>query len=86
MKFKLDKYTSESAKINKQEYLELYNQSIEKPDQIVFSNALLKIRSGKIMRRILGQVAKKELHSLGDNSTFAEPEVVNSIIKALYNK
>ena len=53
------------------------------PDKIVFVNALPKTRSGKIMRRILRKIAKNDLDNLGDISTLAEPEVIDSIIKAM---
>jgi acetyl-CoA synthetase len=42
---------------------------------------LPKTRSGKVMRRILRKVAEGETSSLGDISTLADPQVVQSIIE-----
>jgi acetyl-CoA synthetase len=54
---------------------------IAKPDVIQWAPALPKTRSGKIMRRILRKIAENELDSLGDTSTLADPEVVESLIE-----
>ena len=51
-----------------------------KPDQIQFAPALPKTRSGKIMRRILRNIAKKDIDNLGDISTLADPSVVKNLI------
>ena len=56
-----------------------------KPDQIQFTPALPKTRSGKIMRRILRKIAANELENLGDTSTLAEPAVVDELIKNRVN-
>jgi len=53
---------------------------IAKPDIIQWAPGLPKTRSGKIMRRILRKIAENELDSLGDTSTLADPEVVESLI------
>ncbi|NLT73372.1 MAG: acetate--CoA ligase [Chloroflexi bacterium] len=53
---------------------------IARPDDIQFTDALPKTRSGKIMRRILRKIAEGELGSLGDTSTLADPSVVESLI------
>ena len=50
------------------------------PDALYWAPALPKIRSGKIMRRILRKIAANELDSLGDTSTLAEPQVVDQLI------
>jgi acetyl-CoA synthetase len=50
---------------------------IAKPSNIVFTPELPKTRSGKIMRRLLQDVA--ENRSLGDTTTLAEPAVVEEI-------
>lgn len=52
-----------------------------KPDKIQFTPALPKTRSGKIMRRILRNIAQDEIDKLGDTSTLAEPSVVDSLIE-----
>ncbi|CAG1020891.1 partial Acetyl-coenzyme A synthetase, partial [Patescibacteria group bacterium] len=46
-----------------------------------FTPALPKTRSGKIMRRILRNVATNILESGEDVSTLADPSVVEDIIK-----
>ena len=50
---------------------------IAKPANIVFTPELPKTRSGKIMRRLLRDVA--EHRPLGDTTTLADPTVVNEI-------
>ena len=50
---------------------------IAKPANIVFTPELPKTRSGKIMRRLLRDVA--ENRPLGDTTTLAEPTVVDEI-------
>ena len=51
------------------------------PDQIQWSPALPKTRSGKIMRRILRKIAVDDVAELGDTSTLADPGVVDDMIK-----
>jgi len=48
--------------------------AIAKPDQILFSPDLPKTRSGKIMRRLLRDIAEGK--ALGDTTTLADPNVV----------
>ncbi|HIB04311.1 MAG TPA: acetate--CoA ligase [Candidatus Marinimicrobia bacterium] len=50
-----------------------------KPDEIQFTPALPKTRSGKIMRRILRNIAEEDLDNMGDISTLADPTVVESL-------
>jgi acetyl-CoA synthetase len=50
---------------------------IAKPANIVFTPELPKTRSGKIMRRLLRDVAEKR--PLGDTTTLADPAVVEEI-------
>jgi acetyl-CoA synthetase len=50
---------------------------IAKPANIVFTPELPKTRSGKIMRRLLRDVANKR--QLGDTTTLADPAVVEEI-------
>jgi len=50
---------------------------IAKPRQILITPELPKTRSGKIMRRLLRDVA--EHRELGDVTTLADPTVVNAI-------
>jgi len=51
------------------------------PDHILFTPGLPKTRSGKIMRRILRKIAADKTDELGDISTLAEPEIVQTIIE-----
>jgi len=51
--------------------------SIAKPANIVFTPELPKTRSGKIMRRLLRDVA--ENRPLGDTTTLADPAVVDEL-------
>jgi len=50
---------------------------IAKPKSILFTEELPKTRSGKIMRRLLRNVAEDE--ALGDTTTLADPAVVDGI-------
>ncbi len=50
---------------------------IARPAEIVFSDELPKTRSGKIMRRLLQDIAEDE--EPGDTSTLANPEIVDEI-------
>jgi acetyl-CoA synthetase len=50
---------------------------IAKPKTILFTEELPKTRSGKIMRRLLRNVAEDE--QLGDTTTLADPAIVDSI-------
>jgi acetyl-CoA synthetase len=51
--------------------------AIAKPDDVLFSADLPKTRSGKIMRRLLRDIA--EGRALGDTTTLADPNVVASL-------
>jgi acetyl-CoA synthetase len=51
--------------------------AIARPDDILFSADLPKTRSGKIMRRLLRDIA--EGRALGDTTTLADPNVVSSL-------
>ena len=59
---------------------------IATPDLIQFSPALPKTRSGKIMRRILRKIAANEHNQLGDTTTLADPNVVESLVENRKNK
>ncbi|MBP1987027.1 acetate--CoA ligase [Halolamina salifodinae] len=50
---------------------------IARPEQVIFTPELPKTRSGKIMRRLLEDIANGE--DLGDTSTLRNPDVVASI-------
>ena len=57
--------------------------AIAKPDDIIFTADLPKTRSGKIMRRLLRDIA--EGRALGDVSTLADPAVV-ALLKSKYEE
>ena len=57
--------------------------SIAKPEKIYFTTDLPKTRSGKIMRRLLGDIAEGRI--LGDTTTLADPGVIESL-KIQYTK
>ena len=49
------------------------------PEIIMFTDAVPKTRSGKIMRRILKAIATQA--DIGNTMTLANPEVVNALIE-----
>ena len=51
--------------------------AIARPKTVIFTDELPKTRSGKIMRRLLRDVA--EGRALGDTTTLADPDVVEEI-------
>ena len=51
--------------------------AIARPDDVIFAADLPKTRSGKIMRRLLRDIA--EGHALGDTTTLADPAVVEKL-------
>jgi acetyl-CoA synthetase len=53
---------------------------IASPDEIQIVTGLPKTRSGKIMRRILRNVARGEYQELGDVTTLADPGVVEQLV------
>jgi len=53
---------------------------IATPDLIQWADGLPKTRSGKIMRRVLRQVAAEKFEDFGDTSTLAEPGVVDDLV------
>jgi acetyl-CoA synthetase len=52
-----------------------------KPEKVQFVSGLPKTRSGKIMRRILLNIAEGKTDDFGDTSTLLDPEIVNEIIE-----
>ena len=56
---------------------------IAKPDRVMVVSGLPKTRSGKIMRRILRNLAANKTDQLGDISTLLNPEIVEEIIAGL---
>ena len=51
--------------------------AIARPEKIIFTAELPKTRSGKIMRRLLKDIAMGRV--LGDTSTLADPSVVENL-------
>ena len=52
--------------------------AIARPDDILFTADLPKTRSGKIMRRLLRDIAEGK--ALGDTTTLADPTVVRNLV------
>jgi acetyl-CoA synthetase len=52
---------------------------IARPDEVRFTEALPKTRSGKIMRRLLRQIAAGEQEIKGDTSTLEDRSVVEKL-------
>ena len=57
--------------------------AIARPDDIIFAADLPKTRSGKIMRRLLRDIAEGK--ALGDTTTLADPAVVQ-LLKSKYEE
>ncbi len=57
--------------------------AIARPDDVIFAADLPKTRSGKIMRRLLRDIAEGK--ALGDTTTLADPAVVR-MLKAKYEE
>jgi acetyl-CoA synthetase len=57
--------------------------ALARPDKLFFTADLPKTRSGKIMRRLLRDIAEGQV--LGDTTTLADPSVVASV-KAQYEE
>jgi len=53
---------------------------IASPDVIHWAPGLPKTRSGKIMRRILRKIAEGAPDQIGDTSTLADPDVVQTLL------
>jgi acetyl-CoA synthetase len=75
------KQPSSSLKDDLKEHVVKKIGAIARPDDILFSADLPKTRSGKIMRRLLKDIA--EGRTLGDTTTLADPAVVNRL-KEMY--
>ena len=56
------------------------------PDHIQFAPRLPKTRSGKIMRRILRNIAEKDYRTLDDASTLEDPAAVDELIENRQNR
>ena len=68
----------------KQELIQSVSDSIgpiAKPSSIIFTPDLPKTRSGKIMRRILKNIANNQ--PIGDTMTLANPDIVDSLIASM---
>ena len=68
---------SSSLRDELREHVAMKIGAIARPDDILFSADLPKTRSGKIMRRLLRDIA--EGRALGDTTTLADPSVVASL-------
>jgi acetyl-CoA synthetase len=58
--------------------------SLARPEEILFSADLPKTRSGKIMRRLLRDIAAGK--TLGDTTTLADPAVVEALKRQYEDK
>ncbi len=58
--------------------------AIARPEEIIFSSDVPKTRSGKIMRRLLRDIAEGRV--LGDTTTLADPAVVETLREAYEEK
>jgi len=67
-------HTSEGLMLELKEHVTKKIGSIARPDDIIFTADLPKTRSGKIMRRLLRDIAEGK--ALGDTTTLADPNVV----------
>jgi acetyl-CoA synthetase len=65
---------SEALMIELKDHVAKKIGAIAKPDDIIFTADLPKTRSGKIMRRLLRDIAEGK--TLGDTTTLADPNVV----------
>ena len=65
---------SSSLRDELREHVAIKIGALARPDDILFSADLPKTRSGKIMRRLLRDIA--EGRALGDTTTLADPDVV----------
>jgi acetyl-CoA synthetase len=80
--FVIARNTADDIVILKNELRALVSKTIgpiAKPDRVQVVSGLPKTRSGKIMRRILRNLAAGEYDQLGDVSTLLNPEVVEEI-------
>ena len=55
---------------------------VASPDQILIVPGLPKTRSGKIMRRILRNIAAGEYEDMGNLTTLADPGIVETLVEA----
>ena len=55
---------------------------IATPDEILITPGLPKTRSGKIMRRILRRIAAGQYDDMGNVTTLADPEIVDTLVEA----
>ena len=58
--------------------------AIARPDDIILTADLPKTRSGKIMRRLLRDIAEGK--ALGDTTTLADPTVIEKLKKKYANE
>jgi acetyl-CoA synthetase len=77
------RHATAELKDDLKEHVAIKIGSIAKPDDILFSADLPKTRSGKIMRRLLKDIA--EGRALGDTTTLADPAVV-ARLKEMYEE
>lgn len=78
------KADQQASDVLKEELVKVVRENIgpiATPKYIQWADGMPKTRSGKIMRRILRKIANHDTDELGDLSTLADPDVVESLIK-----
>jgi len=78
---KKDALGDESLRDELKKHVGIEISPIARPDKLQFATGLPKTRSGKIMRRILRQIARGRTDDLGDTSTLADPSIVRTLVK-----
>jgi len=68
---------NEALMIELKEHVAKKIGAIAKPDDVIFTDDLPKTRSGKIMRRLLRDIAEGK--ALGDTTTLADPNVISRL-------
>jgi len=68
---------NEALMIELKEHVAKKIGAIAKPDDVIFTADLPKTRSGKIMRRLLRDIAEGK--ALGDTTTLADPNVISRL-------
>lgn len=77
---------NESLKQILKDIVKQYLGSFASPDTIYFVKDIPKTRSGKMMRRLLRKITQGEKENLGDISTLANPDSIESLIEAVFKE
>jgi acetyl-CoA synthetase len=63
------------------QFLHDYIGTMAVPDALQWADALPRTRSGKILRRLLQKIAAGKVNELGDTTTVANPNILESLIR-----